>query len=147
MNDEWGTPDLLYDKLHREFNFKYDLCANANNTKCPSWSNDVELFLANYDHEPFKNYWMNPPYSRGNIDKCMKAAYELSLKGNTVVCLVRDDPTTAWYKKYVDGKASEVRRLRNRVKFIGADNCYNFPICVVVYGNRSVTHTENYWSY
>lgn len=133
MNDEWETPDELFNALDKEFNFQYDLCANVENTRCHSWSSDMELFMANYDDEPFRNYWMNPPYSRKNIDLCIENAYRLSLDGNTVVCLVRDDPSTNWYQEWVDGKAAEVRRLKHRVKFKGAKSAYNFPCCIVIY--------------
>ena len=39
--------------------------------------------------------WMNPPYGR-EIGRWMKKAYEESLKGATVVCLVPARTDTAW---------------------------------------------------
>jgi site-specific DNA-methyltransferase (adenine-specific) len=59
---------------------------------------------------------MNPPYSRGNIDKFVKKAYEESQKGCTVVGLL-PLRSASWFHKYVM-KAHEIRFLTRRVKFI-----------------------------
>ena len=141
MNDEWETPDDLYEKLNSEFGFQFDLCANKDNAKCGRWSGDVlDTAIAESEYSVF---WMNPPYSRGNIHRCMDAALYLCGDGKTVVCLVRLDPTTDWFLSCVDGYAKEVRMLARRVKFKGADNCYNFPCCVVVFdGGR---HDTDYY--
>lgn len=131
MNDERETPDELFNVLDIEFNFQFDLAASIENRKTEDFStNSLEVPWSFFNRGPM---WLNPPYSRGNIDKFMKKAYEESLNGCTIVCLVRDDPSTNWYRDYVDGRAVEVRRLVRRVRFIGADSCYNFPCCIVVY--------------
>ena len=134
MHDEWQTPDDLFIALDKQFDFDIDLCANENNTKCKAWVDDIEkawkedLLIQDYQ------YFMNPPYSRGNIGKCMKIACKLGYEhGITVVCLVRFDPSAKWFQRYVDNKATEVRMLDRRVKFKGAPSAYNFPCCVVVY--------------
>jgi len=136
MNDEWETPQDLFDVLDKEFNFNLDVCATYKTHKC-------KMFFGQYHLEGFMdalqvswvkaNCWMNPPYSRGNIDKFMEKAYKESLYGATVVCLVRFDPSAKWFQKWVDDKASEVRMMARRVKFVGADYAYNFPTCIVVY--------------
>jgi len=137
MNDEWETPLDLFDKLNEEFNFVYDLCTkpNGSNSRCENWVYDLKVFTESKVPEQYGNesYWMNPPYSRGNIDTCMEQAVNLFKRGKTVVCLVRFDPSTKWFQEYVDSVASEVRMLDHRVKFQGADSAYNFPCCIVVY--------------
>jgi len=141
LNDEWATPQDLFDKLNKEFGFYTDLCANKDNNKCDLYTTDVEKYVSDsvtanttgISH----TYWMNPPYSRGNIDMCMEQAYKLSTRGHTVVCLVRCDPSTQWFQKHVDGVAAEVRMLDSRVRFVGASSAYNFPCCVVVYRQTS----------
>ena len=62
--------------------------------------------------------WMNPPYSRGNIDKFCKKAYDESQKGCTVVGLLPSDLSTKWYQNWIFGKAHEVRTTARRVRFI-----------------------------
>lgn len=132
MNDEWETPDDLYSVLNEEFNFEVDLCANEENTKCENFSDDVYSFYESNNDRREQFFWMNPPYSRGNIEPCMKIASYLG-SVNTVVCLVRFDPSAKWFQRWVDDKACEVRMLSRRVKFKGAESAYNFPCCIVVY--------------
>jgi len=155
MNDEWGTPDELFGRLNEEFNFNLDLCARPDgaNAKCAEWSYDVKLFAHSLIPEahPQDVYWMNPPYSRGNINMCMEQAVKLARRDHTVICLVRFDPSTQWFQKYVGGVASEVRMLDRRVKFMGAPSAYNFPCCVVVYDpdhfDLDAPTTYNIWGW
>jgi len=133
LNDEWQTQDDLYKKLDDEFGFEFDLCANESNTKCANWTSDVADWYPTIDTRNYSRYWMNPPYSRGNINKCMSAAVGLSEFGKIIVCLVRFDPTATWFKDFVDGVAKEVRMLDRRCRFKNAGASYNFPCCVVVY--------------
>jgi site-specific DNA-methyltransferase (adenine-specific) len=146
-NDEWQTPKELFDALNKEFYFDVDLCANEENKKCEGWIEDVAYFVDKLkklpaDERPYyKNLFMNPPYSRGNINKCMKAARELSEMGYKVVTLTRFDPSAKWYQDEVHNKAREVRMLKKRVRFIGADGSYPFPCCVTIFqSGRHQTH-------
>ena len=59
--------------------------------------------------------WMNPPYGR-EIGKFVKKAYEESLKGATVVCLIPSRTDTAWWHEYV--LKGEIEFIRGRLKFI-----------------------------
>ena len=142
MNDEWETPLDLFDTLNEEFDFKVDLCANNSNKKCHVYTDDVQEYYNNGGYNLFESFWMNPPYSRVNIDKCMETAYQISTNGKTVVCLVRFDPSAKWFQEWVDFKAAEVRMLNRRVKFQGAASAYNFPCCVVVYNGLWLSDTE-----
>ena len=142
MNDEWETPDDLYLALDKEFDFEFDLCAQAHNAKCLSWSSNVSEFAVCTDTSLYDSYWMNPPYSRKNIDSCMGAADWIAGENKTVVCLVRFDPSTSWFQNIVDGRAAEVRMLDRRVKFKGAASAYNFPCCVVVFDGTKSAQTE-----
>jgi len=149
-NDEWQTPDDLYEKLHEEFNFEVDLCAKQNNTKCQNWSEDIALFVESEQSDKYNQFWINPPYSRGNIDEAMSYVCKLHEEGKIITGLVRLDPTAKWFKKFVDGVASEVRLLDKRIRFKGASASYNFPCCVVVYSgvikkpDGSIKNSTNY---
>jgi len=144
--DNWETPDELYQVLNKEFNFQFDLCASKDNTKCPEWSDDIESFAISEQVYDFSRYWMNPPYSRKNIDNAIESATIVKGRGSMVVCLVRFDPTADWFKRYVDGVASEVRMLDRRVKFKGAPSAYNFPCCIPIYTPYKSFYT-NYYSW
>lgn len=132
--DCYETPDALYNALHKRFNFKLDAFASKENTKCNAYYTEENSALT-HNWELEGSIWMNPPYSRGLIYRCMEAAYEQSLlkPDRIIAALVRDDSTTKWYNNFIDGKASQVWRLKYRLKFKGAKNCSNFPCCVVIY--------------
>lgn len=36
-SEEWGTPQELFDRLNKEFNFTFDICASKENAKCPKY--------------------------------------------------------------------------------------------------------------
>ena len=75
--------------------------------------------------------WMNPPYGRG-IGKWVQKAYEESLKGTLVVCLLPSRTDTKWWHDYVM-KAKEICFIKGRLKFGGAKNSAPFPSCVVIF--------------
>lgn len=74
---------------------------------------------------------MNPPYGR-TIGAWMRKAYEESLKGAVVVCLVPARTDTAWWHDYA--AKGKVRFLRGRLKFEGAKANAPFPSALVVFG-------------
>jgi len=147
MNDEWETQDDLYQVLNQEFGFQFDLCANEKNTKCAHWSEDVQDFAVCIGVRDYDVYWMNPPYSRKNINKCMAAATYMNGHGKTVVTLTRFDPTANWFKSCVDGIAQEVRMLDKRLRFKGAAASYPFPCCVSVYRGRKYNTEYIMWGW
>ena len=112
-SNEWETPSELFNKLNDEFNFTLDPCCTKENAKCEryftiaedglsqDWSNDI--------------VFMNPPYGR-EIGKWIEKAYNESLQGAIVVCLIPARTDTAYWHKYIFNK-TEVRFLKGRVKF------------------------------
>lgn len=36
-SEEWGTPQGLFNRLNKEFNFTFDICASKENAKCPRY--------------------------------------------------------------------------------------------------------------
>ena len=143
MKYKYKCPDALFNKLNEEFDFDFDLCASGGNYKCDDWTDDIVSFVGSEESKDHTNLWMNPPYSRGNIDTCMEQAYRLHKGGKTVVCLVRFDPSTKWFQEWVHGRATNVLMLDKRVRFKGASDSYNFPCCVVIYSKSyGLTTTE-----
>lgn len=129
-SNEWATPQKLFDELNEEFNFTLDPCATDENAKCnkhftieddglsKDWSKDV--------------VFMNPPYGR-EIKKWIKKAYEESLNGATVVCLVPARTDTTYWHDFIFDKADDIRFLRGRLKFGNSKNSAPFPSAIVVY--------------
>ena len=73
---------------------------------------------------------MNPPYGR-EIGAWMKKAYESSLQGAMVVCLVPARTDTKWWHDYAI--KGEIEFIRGRLKFGKSKNSAPFPSAVVVF--------------
>ena len=128
--NEWSTPQDFFDELDKEFNFTLDPCATSENAKCnkyftveddglkQDWSNDV--------------VFMNPPYGR-EIKYWVQKAFEESLKGATVVCLIPARTDTTYWHNYIFGKADDIRFIKGRLKFSGSKNPAPFPSAIIIY--------------
>jgi len=114
----WATPIELYNDLNREFGF--------NDDPCPLHSMEDRL-----NTEWGSRTFMNPPYGT-EITKWIKKAYEESLKGKTIVCLIPSRTDTRWWHDYVM-KAHKIRFLRGRLKFGNSHNSAPFPSCIAVF--------------
>lgn len=142
-NDLWATPKYIFDWLDREFHFTIDCAANEINTKCKRWydeeCNSLKQFWSDWDNEV---RWLNPPYSNPSL--WVQKAYEESLKGCTVVCLLPSDTSTKWFHEWVIGKA-EVRFVQGRICFECPDgnggynpnfkNSPTFGSVIIIYKN------------
>lgn len=128
---DWGTPLDFYQSLNAEFSFICDVCASNENTLCPTCYFTEENSCLNTDW-PRGSCYMNPPYGR-DVGKFMKKAYEQSKLGSTVVCLVPSRTDTNWWHSYVQGKASEIRFIKGRLRFQGAQNHAPFPSVLIIY--------------
>ena len=122
----WETPKVFYDKLDKEFNFTLDPCCIESNAKCKKFYTPKE--------DGLKQDWskdivfMNPPYNK-YLSSWVKKAYEESLKGAIVVCLIpanRSD--TKWWWDYC--MKGEIRFIKGRLKFKGRNTkgeLVNYP--------------------
>ena len=125
---DWATPDDLFRLISLEFPFELDVCATPENAKC------TRYFTAQQDAltQDWENAvcWMNPPYGR-EISRWMEKAFHESRRGATVVCLVPARTDTAWWHKYA--VRGEVRFLRGRIRFVGANHPAPFPNALVIF--------------
>ena len=128
--NEWSTPQDFFDELDKEFNFTLDPCATSENAKC------TKYFTV--EDDGLKQDWskdtvfMNPPYGR-EIKYWVQKAYEESLKGATVVCLIPARTDTSYWHDYIFGKADDIRFLRGRLKFGDSKNPAPFPSAIIIY--------------
>ena len=129
--DLWATPKSFFDKMNEEFDFELDVCANAENAKCDRYFTE-EIDGLKQDWKGV--CWMNPPYGR-EIGKWVKKAYESSLKGATVVCLLPARTDTKWWHDYC--MKGEIRLIRGRLKFGDSKNSAPFPSAVVIFGEQA----------
>lgn len=127
QTDLWATPQNFFDGLNAEFCFETDVCANEENAKCRIYFNAEQDGLK----QPWEGVcWMNPPYGRA-IKGWVKKAYESSLAGATVVCLLPSRTDTVWWHDYC--MKGEIRFIRGRLKFGGQKNSAPFPSAVVIF--------------
>lgn len=125
--DLWSTPQDTFDKLNSEFGFEVDVCATNENAKCSKFFTIADDGLSK---EWEGVCWMNPPYGRV-IGKWIQKAYESSLQGSTVVCLLPSRTDTKWFHEYC--MKGEIRFIKGRLKFGGSKNSAPFPSMVVVF--------------
>lgn len=154
--DLWATPQGFFDKLNAEFGFELDVCATVDNAKCARFFTIADDGLKQeWRGGERRVIWMNPPYGepeqpckqsckkkrcsqrgfhngayRPGIIDWMRKAYEASLAGETVVCLVPARTDTRWWHDYA--MKGEVRFVRGRLKFGGVKDSAPFPSAVVV---------------
>lgn len=91
--DLWTTPQEFFDKYNESWGFTLDVCATPANAKCSRYFTKEDDGLAQDWGDDI--CWMNPPYGR-EIIKWMQKAYEASLNGAIVVCLVPARTDTRW---------------------------------------------------
>jgi phage N-6-adenine-methyltransferase len=125
--DMWSTPQALFDELDAEFGFTLDVCATKGNAKCRKFFTEADDGLA---QEWRGTCWMNPPYGDAIVGWVRKA-YESSLLGTVVVCLVPARVDTGWWWDYC--RHGQIRFLRGRLKFGDGANSAPFPSAVVVF--------------
>lgn len=127
---EWETPPEFFDSLNYIFDFDWDACATQQNSKCGPcyWSIANDALTQEWGTQKI---WMNPPYGRG-IGKWVKKAYEESLKGALVVCLLPARPDTQWWKIC---KKGTIKFIEGRLKFVGAESSAPFPSAIVIFGS------------
>lgn len=134
--DLWATPADFFNRYDAVYGFDLDVCATPENAKC------VDYFTKEQDglkQDWSGTCWMNPPYGR-EIKQWMKKAYESSLKGATVVCLVPARTDTAWWHDYA--MKGSIEFIRGRLKFGNAVNSAPFPSAVVVFKGREAAEPE-----
>lgn len=127
QSTEWETPHAFFETLHAEFHFTCDVCAQPANAKCPHFFTPADDGLAQVWTG---SCWMNPPYGR-TISLWVKKAYESSLQGALVVCLVPVRTDTKWWQAYAS--KGEIRFLARRLTFVGAQHPAPFPNAVVIF--------------
>jgi phage N-6-adenine-methyltransferase len=129
-SDDWPTSQAFFDKMNRRYGpFDLDVCAAADNAKCS------RFFTAEVDglRQPWQGRcWMNPPYGK-TIGRWICKAWESSLAGATVVCLLPARVDTRWWHGYIEPYATVVDFVKGRLRFGDGKYPAPFPSAVVVF--------------
>lgn len=140
---DWTTPDALFEPINAEFKFTLDAAADATNARADNF------FCADDDglRQDWGNHtvWLNPPYGdrAGKLSDWVKKASEASKLGATVVMLIPARTNTNWFHDLCL-KYGNVRFIKGRPRFGGADHGLPQPLCLVVFrpeqaGNNTVS--------
>lgn len=151
---EHPTPQWLFDELNAIFHFNVDVCATAENAKCPVYYDAVIDGLK--QDWGGKTAYMNPPFSVARlsmdgtpimnkygkpkrkrvIDKWVKKAFEEAKKPNTiVVCLLPSRTDTEMFRKHMI--YGYLIFLNGRLKFEGSKQGAPFPSLITVFGEMT----------
>jgi len=129
-SNEWSTPWDFFNELNKEFEFTLDPCCTHENAKCKKyytlkedglkqdWSNEV--------------VFMNPPYG-GNTRIWMEKAYNESLKGAIIVCLIVSSTDRSYWHDFIFPKAAQIRWVRGRIKFGNSKSTAPFASAIVIF--------------
>lgn len=129
---DWETPLDFFKEYDDFFHFTVDVCADTSNHKVHKYY-DLEKDGLAQDWSK-DTCWCNPPYGRGLIDKWVKKASEESQQGATVVMLLPNRTSTAWFHDYIYQKDSVgVQFMRGRLRFVGADGSAMFGSMIVIF--------------
>lgn len=126
---EWETPQELFDKLNKKFNFTLDPCATEHNRKCKNFINKDRNGLEQSweDH----NVFMNPPYGRKIYDWVRKAYESAKFDNATVVCLLPARTDTKWFHEFC--KKGKIEFIKGRLRFNNSKENAPFPSMIVIF--------------
>jgi len=122
------TPKDFFELLHREFAFKLDVAASAENNLLPSYiTEETNALSVDWSSRNF----CNPPYGK-EVGAWIHKAVEQQMLGKLVVMLLAGRVGTKWFAEAVE-TANEIRFVRGRLTFEGQLAPAPFPSIVVVW--------------
>ena len=126
-NDDWTTPDWLFNLLDDEFRFTVDAAASAHNAKLARFFTQEQDGLRQSWVD--ENVWINPPYAKTLTGLWVRKAYEESRKNATVTMLLPAWTHADWYHRFCL-RYAEIRFIEGWVPFRG-QNRSNTQVCMV----------------
>lgn len=155
-----GTPLDFFNVIKEEFAPQWDLAAHRYNTKCDNFISLDGLKLPEQSRFPIQAdslaypwytlsdgwLWLNPPFAK--IEPWVAKAYMERLKGAKILVLVPASVDSNWFEDWVENKATEVRFLNPRLKFVGHTNAYPKPLMLIVYdGDADEEAVTHFWQF
>lgn len=130
---DWTTPASVFRPLDAEFGFTLDAAASPGNALAARFHTEAEDGMA--QDWGRHTVWLNPPYGgRGanKLSEWVRKGCEAARAGATVVLLIPARTNTVWFHDLCL-RHGEVRFVRGRPKFGGAEHGLPQPLCVVVF--------------
>lgn len=132
-NDEWETPDYVFNYYNKIYDYTLDACATINNKKV----NNFIPYINKLNNSLTKKWegvvWCNPPYSKGNqskfIDKALKSIEDNDCQHVTLLIPARTDTNN--FRKLVTNKYVIIYLIIGRINFKGGKNGSTFGSMIV----------------
>lgn len=137
--DDWTTPQALFKALDAEFHFTLDPCSTDENALCKKHFTKAEDGLS--QKWGGEIVFMNPPYCR-ETGKWIRKAYEESLEGATVMCLIPARPDASYWHDYIFPYASRIWFIKDRLHFSDHKERAGFPSALILFQRFSQGNYE-----
>lgn len=112
IRDCWGTPQRLFDNLHKIYGFTVDACADDSNYKMASFFTNMSESNNGLTHSwSGLRIWCNPPYSAGIGDWLAKGR-----EADLAVYLLPSRTDQRWFHDHAM-RADLVMFIQGRVQF------------------------------
>ena len=123
-NEEWETPQSLFDELNAEHHFTLDPCSTDENAKCAKhYTREDDGLSKSWEGE---TVFCNPPYGRNIgewVGKCAEEAEHAK-----IVLLIPARTDTAYFHDYIYRQPGvSVEFLRGRLKFERGGSPFKAP--------------------
>lgn len=132
---DWETPDDVFGALDREFHFRLDAAASAENRKCNRYLSEIDDALDDAwnwaELAGHRAIWLNPPYGPGLlrwVERCVQEAN----RDATVVALLPNSTDCRWFHECLR-TADEIRFVQGRINFIGSPSVNTAGSVIVVW--------------
>lgn len=129
-DEDWETPDYVFDFFNNRYNFTLDAAASNTNFKVLNHFTKKENGLSQSWEE--HRVWLNPPYGRDIKRWFRKCSIEQS-KARLICVLAPARTDTQWFHVYVLPFATKVFFIEGRIAFKGSFQAAPFPSMVVLY--------------
>jgi phage N-6-adenine-methyltransferase len=138
LRQDWATPKVLMELLHKEFHFTLDVCAAPDTAVCEEFFGSGALDRC-WVPVQAGAVWCNPPYGR-EIGKWVEKGFRESADHQPVVMLLPARTDTQWFHDYcLNG---EIRFLRGRLNFDDLKpSRAPFPSMLVIFRGRNAKRT------
>jgi site-specific DNA-methyltransferase (adenine-specific) len=134
MNGVWVTPLAFFEPLQKEFNLDVDAAASPDNAMLPRfWTEQNDALKQDWRG---LRVWCNPPYGlRGKKNGLYRWVEKFASGGaEIVVALLAARTDTLWFHDFIWKKPGvEIRFVKGRIHFSGADDGGKFPSMVVIF--------------
>lgn len=133
--DLWQTPDHIFNSLDQIYNFTLDPCCDYHTALCGKFYTPVENgLIQSWSGE---SVFVNPPYSRYNIDNWVDKCFE-EMKTSEIIALLPVSTSADWFQKLI---GQSLYFVDKRIRFKGAPYTAPFSSVIVRFNNENKNYS------